>query len=59
MNKSTARHAADVGFRVAVVRDACSAATAKAHAASLSAVSLLTGIVTADEAVCEFAPIAA
>ncbi len=53
--EGTARHAADVGYRVVVVRDACSAATARAHEASLDAMSVLADIVDAEEAVEEFA----
>jgi nicotinamidase-related amidase len=52
--EGTARHAADVGYRVVVVRDACSAATAQAHDACLDAMSVLADIRTADEAVAEF-----
>jgi nicotinamidase-related amidase len=53
--EGTARHAADVGYRVVVVRDACSAATARAHEASLEAMSVLADIVSAEEAVKGFA----
>lgn len=52
--EGTARHAVDVGYRVAIVRDACSAATAEAHQASLSAMSVLADICSAEEAVAEF-----
>ncbi len=54
--EGTARHASDVGYRVAVVRDACSAATAEAHEASLAAMSVLADIRTAEEAVAEMKP---
>ena len=53
--EGTARHAADVGFRVVIVSDACSAASATAHDASLAAMSVLADIATADEAVEAFA----
>ena len=47
----TARHACDMGYRVVVVRDACSAATAEAHDASLKALAVLAEIRTARQVV--------
>ena len=51
----TARHACDMGYRVVVVRDACSAATAEAHDASLKALAVLADIRTARQVVRRFA----
>lgn len=45
--EATARHAADIGYEVVIVRDACSARTAAAHKASLDALAVLAEIVTA------------
>ncbi len=47
--ESTARAASDLGYRVLVVSDACSAATPEAHAASLESLGLLAEITTADD----------
>ena len=47
--ESTARAAADHGYRTVVVTDACSAATAEAHDASLGSLALLTELTTVDE----------
>lgn len=55
--EGTVRHAADVGYRVVVVRDACSAATARAHEASIEAMSVLADIRSSAEAVAEFATV--
>jgi len=49
--ESTARGASDLGYRTLVVSDACSAATAGAHTASLESLGLLAEIITADELV--------
>jgi nicotinamidase-related amidase len=51
----TARHACDMGYRVVVVRDACSAATAEAHEASLKALAVLADIRTARQVERDFA----
>jgi nicotinamidase-related amidase len=51
----TARHACDMGYRVVVVRDACSAATAEAHEASLRALAVLADVRTARQVVRGFA----
>jgi nicotinamidase-related amidase len=51
----TARHACDMGYRVVVVRDACSAATAEAHEASLRALAVLADIRTARQVARGFA----
>src|SRR5690606_4961426 len=51
----TARHACDMGYHVIVVRDACSAATAEAHEASLKALSVLADIRTARQVMRGFA----
>lgn len=47
--ESTARAAVDHGYRVAIVEDACSAATEAAHAASIESLGLLATILTCDE----------
>lgn len=44
--ESTARAAVDHGYRVAIVEDACSAATEAAHAASIESLGLLAAITT-------------
>jgi nicotinamidase-related amidase len=41
--------ASDLGYRTVVVSDACSAAAAAAHAASLESLGLLAELVTADD----------
>ena len=45
--ESTARQASDLGYRVVVVEDACSAATLEAHQASIASLGLLAEIATA------------
>jgi biuret amidohydrolase len=45
--ESTARQATDLGYRVVVVEDACSAATPEAHQASIGSLGLLAEIATA------------
>jgi nicotinamidase-related amidase len=52
--EGTARHAVDAGYRVFVVRDACSAATPEAHEASLKAMGPLADIVAASDAAAAF-----
>jgi nicotinamidase-related amidase len=47
--ESTARHASDVGYDTVVVGDACSAASADAHRASLASLAMLATIRTAGE----------
>jgi nicotinamidase-related amidase len=47
--EGTARAASDLGYRVLVVSDACSAATPEAHTASLASLGLLAEITTTDE----------
>lgn len=47
--ESTARAAVDDGYRVAIVEDACSAATAQAHEASIGSLGLLATITTCAE----------
>ena len=54
--EGTARAASDLGYRVVVVSDACSAATPEAHAASLESLGLLAEIITTDELIASFAP---
>jgi nicotinamidase-related amidase len=44
----TARHAADIGFEVTVVEDACSAAAPETHAAALASIGLIGEIATVD-----------
>nr|AIU93945.1 hypothetical protein LRS1606.511 [Rhodococcus sp. NS1] len=44
--EGTARVASDLGYRVIVVADACSAATAEAHEASINSLSLFAEIAT-------------
>jgi len=53
--EGTARVASDLGYHTVVVSDACSAATAAAHAASLESLGLLAEIITADELLAKFA----
>ena len=45
--EGTARQASDLGYRVVVVEDACSAATPAAHQASIESLGLLAEIATA------------
>jgi nicotinamidase-related amidase len=52
--EGTARVASDLGYRVLVVSDACSAATPDAHAASLESLGLLAEITTADDLIAAF-----
>jgi nicotinamidase-related amidase len=47
--EGTARAASDLGYRVLIVSDACSAATAEAHASSVESLSLLADITTTDD----------
>jgi biuret amidohydrolase len=47
--EGTARVASDLGYRTVVVSDACSAASAAAHAASLESLGLLAELVTSDD----------
>lgn len=47
--EGTARVASDLGYRVVTVADACSAATAEAHDASINSLGLLGEIATVDE----------
>ena len=47
--EGTARVASDLGYRVVVVEDACSAATLEAHAASIASLGLLAEIATVEE----------
>lgn len=47
--ESSARAASDHGFHVAIVEDACSAATPEAHAASIESLGLLASITTSSE----------
>ena len=54
--EGTTRAASDLGYRVLVVSDACSAATPEAHAASLESLGLLAEITTTDELIAAFAP---
>ena len=52
--EGTARVASDLGYRVLVISDACSAATPEAHAASLESLGLLAEITTADDLIAAF-----
>ena len=45
----TARHAVDLGLRVSVVTDACSASPRERHEASLSAIGNLVTLVRSEE----------
>lgn len=47
--ESTGRAAGDLGYRVVVVSDACSAASEEAHAATLETFGLLGEVATADD----------
>ncbi|MCV7728039.1 cysteine hydrolase [Micrococcus luteus] len=47
--ESTARAASDAGYRVVVVEDACSAATAQAHQSTVESLGMLGEIATVDE----------
>lgn len=47
--EGTARQASDLGYETLLVEDACSAADAPAHAASVQAMSLLATVVTVDD----------
>jgi biuret amidohydrolase len=49
--EGTARAASDLGYRVLVVGDACSAATPEAHTASLASLGLLAEITTTDDVI--------
>ena len=46
--ETTARHAADIGYEVAVVADACSSGRAELHEASLANMSLIAEVMTLD-----------
>lgn len=46
--ESTARAAADLGYRVLVVSDACSAVSGQAHDASLASLSMFAEIMAVD-----------
>jgi nicotinamidase-related amidase len=50
----TARHAADMGFAVSVVEDACSSAQPETHAAALASIGLIGEIVTVDRIIAEW-----
>jgi len=52
--ESTARHASDAGYDTAIVADACSAASAEIHRASLASLAMLATIRTADEMIDEW-----
>ena len=52
--EGTARAASDLGYRVLVISDACSAATPEAHAASLESLGLLAEITTTDDLIAAF-----
>ena len=54
--EGTARVASDLGYRVVVVSDACSAASEAAHAASLESLGLLAEIITTDDLLAALAP---
>jgi biuret amidohydrolase len=47
--ESTARHASDAGYDTVVIADACSAASAEIHRASLATLAMLATVRTADE----------
>ncbi len=49
--EGTTRAASDLGYRVLVISDACSAATPEAHAASLESLGLLAEITTTDDVI--------
>lgn len=53
--ESTARQASDLGYRVIIVEDCCSAATMEAHQASIASLSMLAEISNADELTDAFA----
>jgi nicotinamidase-related amidase len=53
--EGTARAASDLGYRVVIVSDACSAATPEAHAASLESLGLLAEIVTTEDLIAALA----
>jgi biuret amidohydrolase len=46
--ESTARAASDAGYRIVIVEDACSAATAQAHQATIESLTLLGEITTVE-----------
>jgi biuret amidohydrolase len=54
--EGTARGASDLGYRVLVVSDACSAATPEAHAASVESMGLLAEITTTDDVIAALSP---
>ena len=54
--ESTARVATDAGYRVIIAEDACSAATAEAHQASIESLGLLAEIATAADILGASAP---
>ena len=47
--EGTARTAVDLGYRVFLVEDACSAATQEAHQASVDSLSMLAGVTTVQD----------
>jgi nicotinamidase-related amidase len=53
--EGTARAASDLGYRVLIVSDACSAATPEAHTASLESLGLLAEITTTDDLIAALA----
>ena len=54
--EGTARAASDLGYRMVVVSDACSAATEAAHSASVESLGLLAEISTTDDVLAALAP---
>lgn len=50
----TARHAADIGFAVSVVEDACSAAAPETHQAALNSIRVIGDVVTTEPAIARF-----
>jgi biuret amidohydrolase len=57
--EGAARAASDLGYRVVVVSDACSAATEAAHSASVESLGLLAEITSTDDLLAALAPAAA
>jgi nicotinamidase-related amidase len=49
--ESTARHASDIGYRVVLVEDACSAATDEAHNAALESLGLLAEVASSSDVI--------
>ncbi len=52
--ESTARHASDAGYDTVVIADACSAASAEIHRASLASLAMLATLRSADEMIEEW-----